>query len=125
MDSFTMLFAARLSPPQISRALEDAGFDAQTQSTGSIGVSTGNAHVWLHITRGENLSPSDCEDEAQWPVPRDRVGMLVTIEVRRNLESDDLAVKVADQLVRNFGATLLWDGMDRWEKLYHALVERT
>jgi len=124
MDSFTILFACVLNPMELARVLQEAGFDAQVQSTGAVGVCDGNAHIWLDITEYDELSEADCEGEAQWPVARDRIGIMVTVSVRRNFESEDLAVKVADELVTRFAAAIVWDGMHQWEALYKAHLAR-
>jgi hypothetical protein len=42
------------------------------------------------------------------------------IEVRRNTESSNVAIRVAGQLATKFGGTITWDGMDYWEALYKA-----
>jgi hypothetical protein len=122
MDSFTMLFQAELSVSDITLDLQDAGFDAHGQSPGKMVVSNGEACVWIQILKLEDLDPSDYEDEHQWPISRDRVGSLFDISVRRNVESETLAVKVADQLVTRFGGAIMWDGMDQWEERYKAYL---
>ena len=124
MDSFTLLFANVLNPMELARVLQGAGFDAQVQSTDAVGVCDGNAHIWLDIVGREELSEADCEDEDHWPITRDSIGSMMTISVRRNFESNDLAVKVADELVTRFAAAIVWDGMDYWETLYKAYVAK-
>ena len=44
--------------------------------------------------------------------------MTATITVRRNEESERLAVRLAHELVSAFEASILWDGMDQWKELY-------
>jgi hypothetical protein len=34
------------------------------------------------------------------------------------MESEPLAVKLAHELVSEFEASILWDGMDQWDELY-------
>jgi hypothetical protein len=122
MDSFTMLFQAALSVSDMTRDLQDAGFDAHGQGPAEMVVSSGEACVWIRILRLEDLDPSDFEDENEWPISRDRVGSLLDISVRRNVESENLAVKVADRLVTRFEGAIMWDGMDQWEKRYKAYL---
>lgn len=118
MDSFTMLFPVAISSHEMRDALRKADFDASVQSTDAIGVCFGPASVWLDLTSSEDLSAAQREDEVQWPIPRERVALIATVSVRRNVESERLAVKLAHELVSAFGASILWDGMDQWEKLY-------
>jgi hypothetical protein len=47
---------------------------------------------------------------------------LLTVNVRRNVESEDLAVKVADRLATKLGGMIMWDGMDQWESRYKAYL---
>jgi hypothetical protein len=122
MDSFTMLFQAALSVSDITRGLEEVGLDAHGHGPAKMVVSSGEARVWIQILRPEDLDPSDFEDEHEWPIPRDRVASVFDISVRRNVESENLAVKVADRLVTRFGGAILWDGMDQWEERYKAYL---
>ena len=115
-----MLFHAELGVPEITRDLRDAGYEAHGQGPAQIVVSSGEACVWIQILKLEDLDPSDFEDEHEWPISRDQLGSLFDISVRRNVESEALAVKVADQLVTRFGGAIMWDGMDQWEELYTA-----
>ena len=125
MDSFTMLFTAALSPYEMRDALRKADFDACVLSTGAVGVCFGPAYVWLDLIRSEDLSPADCEDKVQWPIPHERVALMATVTVRRNVESERLAVKLAHELVGEFEASILWDGMDQWEELYRIYAPRS
>ena len=84
----------------------------------------GTTHVWIYLSKLDKLDPSDFEDENEWPIPRDRLGILATVTVRRNKESDELAIRIADQLVSDFGGKITWDGMGYWENLYKAHVAK-
>jgi hypothetical protein len=118
-----MLFQAALSVPDITRDLQDAGFDAHGQGPTRVVVSSGGeAYVWIQILKLEDLDPSDFEDEHEWPIARDRVGSLLDISVRRNVESENLAVKVADRLVTRFEGAIMWDGMEQWQERYKAYL---
>lgn len=122
MDSFTMLFQSELSVSDITRDLRDAELEARGQGPVKLVVSCGGACIWIQILKLEDLDPSDFEDEHEWPMSRERVGCLFDISVRRNVESEILAVKVADRLVTRFGGAIMWDGMDQWEERYKAYL---
>ena len=122
MDSFTMLFQTALSVSDIARDLQDAGLDAHGQGLTKMVVSSGEACVWIRILKLEDLDPSDFEDANKWPINRDRVGSLLDISVRRNVESEHLAVKIADRFFTKFEGAIMWDGMEQWEKRYKAYL---
>jgi len=122
MDSFTMLFQAEVSASEIARTLQEVNFDARVQRPDRVAVSSGDAYLWILICRPEDLDPSDFEDEGEWPMPRNRLKSWFDISVRRNVESEDLAVRVADQLVTKLGGAIMWDGMDQWEERYNAYL---
>jgi hypothetical protein len=117
-----MFFQAALSVPDITRDLQDAGLDAHDQGPDRLVVSSDGACVWIQVLKLQDLDPSDFEDEDEWPLSRDRIGSLLDISVRRNVESEDFAVKVADRLVTRFAGEIMWDGMDQWEKRYKAYL---
>src|SRR5438045_309858 len=123
MDGFTMYFLPELSEVEIGQVLRNAGFDARGQGHGKVSISDGDAHVWIHVSRRHELEPPDIEEDGDWPIPRDRIGTLASLMVRRNSESVDLAVRVAHELVTKCGGMITWDGMDQWEDRYNAYLE--
>jgi len=122
MDSFTILFQAELKMPDVMRELQDAGLNAHSQAPSGTVVSMGDACVWIKPFKIGDLDASDFEDEREWPIQPDRVGTLFDVSVRRNVEQEDLAFRIANQLVRTFEGAIMWDGMDNWEKRYAAYL---
>ena len=119
-----MYFEPELSAPELSQSLQNSGYDARSHKPGEVHVSRGDAYLWIYLTKRDELEPSDLEDVDGWPICVDRLGTMAALMVRRNSESDDLAVRVADQLVANFNGRITWDGMSYWEGLYNAYVAK-
>ncbi len=63
---------------------------------------------------------SDLAESDSWPVSLDQLGTLVTIMVRSNDPSTNLAMRVAHELVEKFSGLITWDGIHYWEALYNA-----
>lgn len=123
MDSFSMLFRSTLGVSDLCLQLARSGFVAKRVSTDDIVVASGDARVWIEVSSPEDLEPCDCEDEADWPIPRDQAGNFLSLSVRRNPESDALAIRIAHRHVTSMHGAILWDGMDYWERLCKAYVE--
>jgi hypothetical protein len=121
MDSFRIFFERDISPSEMSQALRSEGFEANDKP-GEVQVWKGNARVYVYLERPDEIGEEDLSTENEWPIPWERLRILVGIEVRRNDESSDLAIRVADQLAIKFGGIITWDGMDDWEQLYKAYL---
>jgi hypothetical protein len=122
MDGFTMYFLPELTDSQIRQVLESAGFEARSQGPGKVSVSRGEGQIWIYLSKRHELEPSDFEDENEWPIQRDSLGTLASLVVRRNSESEELAVRIANQLATRYAGRITWDGMNHWEQLYNTYV---
>jgi len=117
-----MLFVSALNVPEVTQALQEAGFGAREQGAGGVVVSKGDAYVWIQISSPGELGPAELEDEDEWPIALDQLGSFFNISVRRSAESEDLAVRVAHRLATRFEGMIMWDGMDQWESRYKTYV---
>jgi len=124
MDSFTIFFPAEITVDEINAATGKAGVEIYSRAINEISISSGSAHIWIDIHKANELPPGDFDDEEDWPLPKEHVGSVISILVRRNEESDSLAITIAHQLVTTLGGLISWDGMGYWEKLYDRKYRR-
>jgi hypothetical protein len=85
-------------------------------------VWKGAARIYVYLERPDEIGEEDLSTQSEWPIPLERLRTLAVIEVRRNDESSDLAIRVADQLAIKFGGIITWDGIEDWEQLYQAYL---
>ena len=119
MDSFSILFSFEVLSNEIMPTLAmSLGAQLFNTSEHRFSVVREGAQIWASIRKRSELALMELGWEGEWPLPEDQVRSIVDILVRRNQESDDLALEVAHYLACTLGGAISWDGMDYWEHLY-------
>ena len=112
MDSFSVFFRDIYRDDEVSSAILATGADAFCRAPGEIVASREAAHVWV-----DSYVAADIPSREEWPIPRDAVGSILSITVRRDEESSSLAMEIAHELA-GAGGLIAWDGNEYWRALY-------
>ncbi len=120
MDSFSLCFSCEVSSSDIVSVISPIGVACAYTSVQVLSVSRGAAQVWLAFMKVGDLPLHAFDRIQEWPLSRKHVLSVVNILVRRNRDSDDLALEIAHTLAQKLGGAISWDGMDYWRNLYNA-----
>ncbi len=119
MDSFSLLFSCEVSNNEIVSAIVSTGAGCVYKSPRELSISRGVAYIWLENNQLSELPPSEFDMAEKWPLPKEKVLSVVDLLVRRNRESEQLALEIAHNLAHKLGGAISWDGMDYWKNLYN------
>jgi hypothetical protein len=121
MDSFSLFFRHCIRSDEVAQALRSAQFEIKLERSDEIHVVEGrDGYVWIGLVNRSEFEPEELAESHLWPLPENQVGARAIITVRRNDLSSQLAVRLAYQLVQDFGGSISWGGMFYWEQLYNA-----
>lgn len=118
MDSFTVFIRGQHPDDEVRRVLLETGAEVSLLEPGRVFVCQKDAAVWVDSYSIAELSPSETRNQQNWPLPNKEVGSVAKVSVRRNEESESLAINIARQLVTKLGGVIRWDGMEYWRELY-------
>ena len=120
MDSFYLYFRVELSTELLAQELAIDGAQTYVRDSQELHISKGLAYLWINrYNKTQSAWDEFFEEEEKWPFAKELVATLVAVLVRRNKESDLLAIKVAHHLVQRFAGVIAWNGISYWERLYN------
>jgi hypothetical protein len=101
MDSFTVFIRGQHSDDEFRAALLETGAEVSFNAPAQVVVTQEDAAVWVHSYSIADLPPSELRNQQNWPLPAQQVGSVSKVLVRRNEESNSLAINIAHQFVIN------------------------
>jgi hypothetical protein len=111
MDSFTVFLRGQHSDDELRAALLETGAEVSFTAPARV-VVTEDAAVWVSNYSIGELPPSELRNQQNWPLSSQGVGSVAKVLVRRNEESESLAINIARQLVTKLGGVIRgWNGV--------------